>query len=127
MSLVIRVRDFGKGPTTGALCNSTMEAAWSALILFTWKIMGYAFPKSSPSVSPTIFQVITAWFAKTDGCSENSMEVQSALDLARSSELRTVLNIKQTQINVENAENTFLSKMWLNSTWMKRPTPVSMS
>jgi len=39
------------------------------------------------------------------------MEVQSALDLARSSELRTVPNIRQTQINVENAEKTFLSKM----------------
>jgi len=39
------------------------------------------------------------------------MEVQSALDLARSSELRTVSNIKQTIINVENAEKTFLSKM----------------
>jgi len=58
--LVIQPSDFIQGPTLGALCNNIMEVAWSASILFTWIRMGYAFPKSSPNASPTIFQVITA-------------------------------------------------------------------
>lgn len=55
------------------------------------------------------------------------MEPQFALDLVRISWLRTVSSIKQTRISVENAEKTILNKMLLNSSWMRRPTPVCMS